>query len=1006
MKNDLLNTKLLEKYQDKFTLNVKKHDLLKEYIEKVEKEEFKDEVANYINFYEYILRGVLGYKTDDLDYEGKVDDTSQRVEFALKFEDKKFMVIELKGQGTDLDNPQKGRKDSRSPVDQAFGYAIHIGSAEWIMVSDYEEFRLYNYHKKTNYISFNARELTDKKIFKWFMLAFSKESHEKGYLDKISSQTQIIERKLEDEFYKLYHETRLMIIKELEEIRGFKREDAVHYAQLLLNRYMFICFAEDMGLLPAQISVQTITNSIKSRSVRRNSIWHNLNDLFLDINEGDPSRDIFPYNGGLFKEEFDQNIVIRDLVDDPEFFKETRQGWIFNEYSVDIESLVDPYQKNINPIYKNLLTISSFDFRSDLDVNIMGHIFENSIGDLEDLKEDRIGRRKKEGVYYTPDYITDYICRNTIIPYLSKTGKPDTVEKLLDEYFGSEIDELDQKVKNIRIVDPACGSGAFLNRAADILLDIHQAIHERKYSGLNTLDKHFDSVEERRSILLDNIYGVDLNEESVEITKLALFLNIFKRKGVEKEKARPMQLPNIDKNIRCGNSIIDGPEYTEKPFKWEEEFPFKFDIVIGNPPYGAKLSKNEKKFVKANYLVKNSETAQLMMERSYSLLKNGGYHSFIIPKAFTFVSTWGKIRKKFLEDLNVLIDCKKVWEEVKLEQIIYTIQKGKKFNKYYSGIRENHSIKIIAEVDKSLVHKFDGILLNSLSNKEIKIGSKIKEIKSSLANIGKNKWGDVFYKEINNNKKGFKVLGGNEIQRYYTRGIKGYIEEKFIKTEQSLIKPNSILLQRIIAHIENPIDHIKIAATIFENSNYRIVNTVHQITLDNEISNKYVLAVINSNFMNWFVYRFIFAKAIRSFQFSRVVTEKIPIPKISLKQQKPFIEKADKMLKLNKKFQDEIYGFKDWLTTTFGVEKFSKKLDKYYELDFTDFLKELKKKKVDTSSRKNQELLKKEFNNSIAKIEPLKAEIRETDAEIDRMVYKLHDLTEEEIQIIEDSLKK
>ena len=83
-----------------------------------------------------------------------------------------------------------------------------------------------------------------------------------------------------------------------------------------------------------------------------------------------------------------------------------------------------------------MLTISTFDFSTELDVNILGHIFENSIGDIEELKEDSKGRRKKEGIFYTPDYITDYICRNTIIPYLSKSGKVNTIDELIRRIFG------------------------------------------------------------------------------------------------------------------------------------------------------------------------------------------------------------------------------------------------------------------------------------------------------------------------------------------------------------------------------------------------------------------------------------------------------------------------------------------------------------------------------------------------------------------------------------------
>jgi uncharacterized protein YaaN involved in tellurite resistance len=136
--------------------------------------------------------------------------------------------------------------------------------------------------------------------------------------------------------------------------------------------------------------------------------------------------------------------------------------------------------------------------------------------------------------------------------------------------------------------------------------------------------------------------------------------------------------------------------------------------------------------------------------------------------------------------------------------------------------------------------------------------------------------------------------------------------------------------------------------------------------------------------------------------------KKIPIPEIPLKEQKLFIEKSSLMLKLNKELQDEINGFKDWLQREpYNVDKFSNKLDKYYKLSFfEEFLAELNKKKVDTKTRKTQELLKKEFEGSVNKINSLLQQIKETDSEIDQMVYDLYGLTNEEIEIIEDSLAK
>ena len=141
------------------------------------------------------------------------------------------------------------------------------------------------------------------------------------------------------------------------------------------------------------------------------------------------------------------------------------------------------------------------------------------------------------------------------------------------------------------------------------------------------------------------------------------------------------------------------------------------------------------------------------------------------------------------------------------------------------------------------------------------------------------------------------------------------------------------------------------------------------------------------------------------YELRKIYIEQLPIYPATPEQQKPFIQKANLILQLNKDLMTEIKGFKDWLQNTFHIDKLSKKLDKYYELSFDDFLVELKKKKVDIKFRKTQELLKNEFEESVDRISPLIREIRETDKKIDNMVYELYGLNDEEIQIVENSLK-
>ena len=274
----------------------------------------------------------------------------------------------------------------------------------------------------------------------------------------------------------------------------------------------------------------------------------------------------------------------------------------------------------------------------------------------------------------------------------------------------------------------------------------------------------------------------------------------------------------------------------------------------------------------------------------------------------------------------------------------------------------------------------------------------MKNFKFYIGNICKNSRGLALQKFLKSEGT-VKVIGGAEIQREGIRGIKGFIEEKDISNrEKMLIGKNSLLVQNLVAHIENPIDHIKIVACISEDKNYALVDTINQLSFDKKYSPTVFYCLLNSKLINWYSYRFIFAKAIRTMHFDSGVTDRIPI--LRDLEQPLFIEKADKMLFLNKNLQELSQKFQRLLIRKFELEKLSTKLQDWYLLDFSEFVKELKKAKIKFSLKDEMEW-EEIFLEKKEKAEKVKNEIEMTDKEIDKMVYELYGLSEEEVRVVE-----
>ena len=727
IKNNLINSNVLEKYFNLYKKEIKRNldDKLEIITEWKKKLQLKDKNKNFYHekrmypyFQEKFLKGLLNFEFSvDWVFEDSNFTITGVVEFTIKNQnDEPILLIELKGQKSNLDKPQHSH-GNKTPVQQAYNYALN-SDADWYVVCNYDELRIYNKYNsylKENYVSFNFSEITEKELIILVLLLSKKYLKDKNILDNIKKETLIIENEITDRIYKLYHETRLIIIRQLQDNNKYKFLEAIKYAQLILNRIMFISFAEDRNFLPNQILEETINRPIINKVVKfkRYSVWQELNNLFEDINEGHKTRNIAEYNGGLFDESL-SFIKIPDLIERLDNFEDLRQNHKVDNSSV--KKIVRAYQNTtsgyINPVFFNFLLIASFNFNTDINVELLGHIFEQSITDLEELQKDvdliskerkTHEKRKKEGIFYTPEYVTDFICRNTIIPYLSKNNV-NTPESLVDEFGDEDLEILEKKLKEIKILDMACGSGAFLNKTANILLEIHKLIFLRKqgisYEVNNSnhgnlkqylLDKFFDSVENRKRIILNNIYGVDINSESIGITKLSLFLEIASLKE---------KLPDLSSNIKNGNSLIDNENMKIdkdraeilRIFNWNNEFKDiieneGFDIIIGNPPYVRQEKFSEfKDLLEVKYEIYNgtSDLYCYFFERGINLLKKGGYLGYITSNKW-MRTKYGKNLRVLLKGLNIQKFVNffefKVFKDASTEPAIIIIKNEKQKNK-------------------------------------------------------------------------------------------------------------------------------------------------------------------------------------------------------------------------------------------------------------------------------------------------------------------------------------
>jgi Eco57I restriction-modification methylase len=586
------------------------------------------------------------------------------------------LVCEFKDIRSGLDAKQNRKGNDRSPVTQAKDYLWGARRGlfpnaqiqpRFAIVTDMDEFRLYwwdgfpdrylrfritpgDLFHQTTLLGNDEEARFDRFLFqRLFRADMLLSDAGRTRFERLIEKQGKAARRLEGEFYGHYRRYREVLINNILPFRpaGVTRSGAVRLAQKLLDRLIFTMFAEDMGLrvgFPPNALVEQLERYSKDQFLEDegHEVWDRLKLIFQRMDTGGDlgGTVIEKFNGGLFADDPDLNAL---RLPNRLF---VRRGQAWNEART---------AEHKDTLYYLAVTYNfarEGDAENSIGLYTLGHIFEQSIVELEALEakaEDRLSlteitKRKRDGVYYTPEWAVQRIVEETVDPLFAswRSGagwagdvQPDAKAALA--YW--------QRLKSIRILDPACGSGAFLIVALRHLeAEFARAIAACREAGALAQNIEPDAITEM--ILTDNLWGVDINPASVEITKLSLWLHTAQPK-------RP--LSGLDRTIQCGNSLVDNSFYAKRmlddaeerdrinTFDWTGDFASgSFDAVIGNPPY-VKLQN----FVKVNadqaawlaseasgYVSTRTGNFDLYLpfiEKGLALLNDGGRMGYIAP---------------------------------------------------------------------------------------------------------------------------------------------------------------------------------------------------------------------------------------------------------------------------------------------------------------------------------------------------------------------------------------
>jgi len=838
-------------------------------------------------------------------------------------------VVEAKALKVELDNDEYRK--------QAIGYSYNL-ACSWAVLTNFAKMVIYFIDRDDNTVIRSIDDISnienyDNNFEKLWLL--SKEGVKNELLEKDLDQRGIKPKrqKVGKQLLEDLKTWRSLLSKEIKRRYGDKYQpyETDEIVQRIIDRLIFIRKLEDLGLEERKLDQI-------SRKFNEGTTYKWLKTIFRYYRD--------KYNSGLFGDEKEQECDAIDMPD--EIIEEVIRGM---------------YKPGDREIEYNFAVI---------DADVLGSIYEEYLSYIlkETPKRSKLegGRahKKEQGIYYTPTYIVEYIVKNTVTEQM----KDKTIDEILD----------------MRILDPACGSGSFLIKA---FAEVCKIVEDKMKKGAKSNKwKTFSSYNGRLSltqkvtILTKCIYGVDLDGKAVEIAQLNLFLKLLESETSETLQALSISglretkkiLPMLNNNIKCGNSLIDDQLIAgDKAFKWNTNFPDVmaqdgFDVVLGNPPYvfggNFGIKQQEKEFFKKSYASAKGKLNlfSLFIEKSINLLDDKGKMAFILPNTLLRVTSYEDTRKFILDrtKMEQIVTLEAgVFEGVTASTVIIVLEKESKKTdiennqvKIFDGIQSKFSEKPQKEFLNEL-HIFDtgsikedNSIIEKMHYESVNLGTICKEMIFGVV-ITKNKDDVVSNKKINDKYK--KFLEGRDIDRYRINFSNKYLLYEKSKLHRSRTPEifeaeEKILVQRISGG-KQPLK------AAYDNEQFYDKESINNIILSNKaFSPKYILALLNSRLVNWFYSTKFTNASTLTVNVSKAYLSNIPVKNISTAEQRLIVELVDRILLLNRKLN------------ILADKKTSEK-------------------------------------------EGVDAEIQDVEEKINQEIYKIYDITKQEKDAIEESLK-